>query len=140
MLSAQQGFIFCHRTEYLRTTTTQLVRKQHLKILIRFLHPLLRELALTSYPLLHYFRQVLRMSSYSAQRNYSVQTFQKRFRLRNFQNFWQILPNASEKKNASCRSLRSTALQAGKSRVRFPMVSPDFFIDIILPAALWPWD
>ena len=32
-----------------------------------------------------------------------------------------------------------TALQAGRSRIRFPMVSLDFFIDIILPAALWPW-
>ena len=32
-----------------------------------------------------------------------------------------------------------TALQAGRSRVRFPRVSLEFFIDIILPAALWSW-
>ena len=32
-----------------------------------------------------------------------------------------------------------TALQVGRSRLRFPMVSLEFFIDIILPAALWPW-
>ena len=32
-----------------------------------------------------------------------------------------------------------TALQVGRSRVRFPMVSLEFFIDIILPAALWSW-
>ena len=32
-----------------------------------------------------------------------------------------------------------TALQSGRSRVRFSMVSLEFFIDIILPAALWPW-
>ena len=32
-----------------------------------------------------------------------------------------------------------TALQTGRSRARFPMVSLKFFIDIILPAALWPW-
>jgi len=33
----------------------------------------------------------------------------------------------------------STALEAGRSWVRFPMVSLEFFIAIILPAALWPW-
>jgi len=33
----------------------------------------------------------------------------------------------------------STALQVGRSRVRFSMVSLEFFIDIILPAALCPW-
>jgi hypothetical protein len=32
-----------------------------------------------------------------------------------------------------------SALQVWRSRVRFPMVSLEFFIDIILPAALWPW-
>ena len=32
-----------------------------------------------------------------------------------------------------------TALQARRSRVWFLMVSLEFFIDIILPAALWPW-
>ena len=32
-----------------------------------------------------------------------------------------------------------TALQAGRSRDRFPMVSFEIFFDIILPAALWPW-
>jgi len=34
---------------------------------------------------------------------------------------------------------RGTALQARRSWVRFPMVSLEFFIGIILPAALWPW-
>jgi len=32
-----------------------------------------------------------------------------------------------------------TALQAGSSRVRFPIVSLESFLDIILPAALWLW-
>jgi len=32
-----------------------------------------------------------------------------------------------------------TALQAGRSQVQFPMVSLEFFTDIFLPAALWPW-
>ena len=32
-----------------------------------------------------------------------------------------------------------TALQAGRSRVRFPVVSMEFFFEIILPAGLWSW-
>ena len=34
--------------------------------------------------------------------------------------------------------LTRTLLQAGRSRVRFMMVSLEFLIDIIVPAALWP--
>jgi hypothetical protein len=33
----------------------------------------------------------------------------------------------------------NTAPQAGRSRLRFPMVSLEFFSDIILPVALWRW-
>jgi hypothetical protein len=32
-----------------------------------------------------------------------------------------------------------TALHAGRSRVRFPTELLGFFIDLILPAKLWPW-
>jgi len=31
----------------------------------------------------------------------------------------------------------TVVIEVGRSRVRFPMVSLEFFIDIILPAALW---
>jgi hypothetical protein len=34
----------------------------------------------------------------------------------------------------------ATMTQAGRSRIRFPMRSLDISIDLILPAALWPWD
>jgi len=39
---------------------------------------------------------------------------------------------------ARWRSWFGTALQVARSRVGFPMVSLEFFIDVILPAALWP--
>jgi hypothetical protein len=32
----------------------------------------------------------------------------------------------------------SSALQAGRSRVQIPVVTLEFLIDLILPAALWP--
>ena len=32
-----------------------------------------------------------------------------------------------------------TALQAGRSRVPFPIVPLEFFIDITLPTTLWFW-
>jgi hypothetical protein len=32
-----------------------------------------------------------------------------------------------------------TMIQAGRSRVRIPTRSLHFLIDLILPAALWPW-
>jgi len=35
--------------------------------------------------------------------------------------------------------IQCTKLQTGRSRVRFPLVSLEFYSDIILPVALWPW-
>jgi hypothetical protein len=40
----------------------------------------------------------------------------------------------------SARKLdRGTMPQAGRSPVRFPMRLLDFSLDLIFPAALWPW-
>ena len=35
--------------------------------------------------------------------------------------------------------VRGTALQTGRSLVGFQMESLQFFLDLTLPAALWPW-
>jgi hypothetical protein len=35
---------------------------------------------------------------------------------------------------------RCGVLQAERSRVRFPIALLEFFIEIILPTALWPWN
>jgi hypothetical protein len=41
---------------------------------------------------------------------------------------------------ARCRAVGwGTMLEAGRSPVPFPTRSLDFSIDLILPAALWPW-
>ena len=50
--------------------------------------------------------------------------------------FTCLLSAAGARGSAVCWG---TALQVGRSRVRFPMVPLEFFIDIILPVALWPW-
>ena len=50
-----------------------------------------------------------------------------------------LLVPPSPPPNSSGGAVGCTVLQAVRSRVRFPMVSLEFFIDIILPAALCPW-
>jgi hypothetical protein len=37
-----------------------------------------------------------------------------------------------------CAVVWATVLQSGRLRVRFPMELLGFFIDLILPVALWP--
>ena len=58
-----------------------------------------------------------------------------------FWDYLQIYPRFSIKwGHAAGGAVGSgTALQVGRSRVRFPMMSLEFFLDIILPAALWHW-
>jgi len=41
--------------------------------------------------------------------------------------------------HTKCAVAQLLEAQAGRSRVQFPMISLIFFMDIILPAALWPW-
>ena len=58
-----------------------------------------------------------------------------------------VTDNAAQYVQVNCRRIRGrggasswgTALQAWRSRVWFPMLSLEFFIDIILLAALWLW-
>ena len=59
-------------------------------------------------------------------------------------NYWhRVLENiftALSSSGVRCGAIgRRTALEAGRSRVQFPMVSLEFFIKSILPAALWYW-
>ena len=49
------------------------------------------------------------------------------------------LPLAEVSRHAVAQLVEGTTLQAGWSRVRFPMVSLEFFINLILRVALWPW-
>jgi len=43
------------------------------------------------------------------------------------------------KEHAVVQLVEALRYKAESSRVRFPMVSLEFFIDTILPAALWTW-
>jgi hypothetical protein len=51
-----------------------------------------------------------------------------------FRNFANV-----PKKGRLYREARGTVLPARRSQVRFPMGSLEFFINLILPAALQPW-
>jgi hypothetical protein len=44
-----------------------------------------------------------------------------------------------DKGHAVTKSVEALRYKSEGSRVRFPMVSLEFFFNIILPDALWPW-
>jgi hypothetical protein len=56
-----------------------------------------------------------------------------------FYNTNKILNHCFSKVARGSAAYWGISLQVGRSRVRFPMVSLEFFIDIILTAPLWPW-
>ena len=53
--------------------------------------------------------------------------------------FRSNLTSTNDYVTAECMWWRSWLKHCGRSRVRFPRVSMEIFIDIILPAALRPW-
>ena len=54
--------------------------------------------------------------------------------------FFPLIIQTPNYKGVRCGAVSwGTALQSGRSRVHFPLASLEFFIDIILPVALWPW-
>jgi hypothetical protein len=56
------------------------------------------------------------------------------------QNVWSYISNPLYAfRGARWRSGQGSTLQIGRSRVPFPMVSLEFFSDIILPVELWSW-
>jgi hypothetical protein len=79
----------------------------------------------------------------------SVWTVRQPNILRWFRDFWKLfvplirdtgigIPSSVEGARSGIVG-RGSELQAGRSQSRFPILSLEFFIDIILPVALWPW-
>jgi len=73
------------------------------------------------------FKRVLSTKSSSSDGNYSIQKLMSLFFVSSYVGVHGGAVGSG------------TALQVERSRVRFPTMSLEFFIDIILPVALWPW-